>query len=275
MMGTAMGTNFGMTARLVACVLAVAPIARAEFPLESMGPTNLGIQYGLTFRGQDITTQNVASHETIHAFSLGYSPLPYLGLEAGLGLDRFDVDKYNSTRFRGEFGISPLFGLTLATPTLLDLARLDAGARFLYLNSEDDNGYSYSGFITSPWISLVVTPLAYLNAQLGARGHFIGGTMRAPDGRDRPFGNGETVRGFFSITLKSPSESAFLTFDADFSPSAEADWNKGPNEASIGISCGTLLGWKAKAAEGKSPSPYFPAYEDMKKKQDKMAEEVE
>jgi hypothetical protein len=270
-----MGHNLHISLKALACTLAAAAIARAEFPLGNMGPRNLGIQYGLTFRGQDITNQDVPSHETIHAFTLGYAPIPYLGLEAGLGLDRFLVDRYKSTRFRGDYGISPLFGATAATPYLFEFARMAGGARFLYLNSEDGKGFSYSGSVFSPWLAAVLAPSGYFDVQAGARGHFLNGTMRAPSGSPQSFGNGESLRGFFSVTLKSPRESAFLTLDADCSPGIDSDWSNGPREASIGISFGTLLGWKSKSSDAKSPSPYFPAYREMKDKQDKMAEEVE
>ena len=89
--------------------------ARAEFPLGDMAPDRLGLQYGFAFRGQDITSKDVPSHETIHALTLGYAPIPYLEVEGGIGLDRMVVDRYNGARFRGEYGLSPLFGATGAT----------------------------------------------------------------------------------------------------------------------------------------------------------------
>jgi hypothetical protein len=249
--------------------------ARAEFPLGDMAPDRLGLQYGFAFRGQDITSKDVPSHETIHALTLGYAPIPYLEVEGGIGLDRMVVDRYNGARFRGEYGLSPLFGATGATPYLFGIARVTAGARFLYLNSDDDQGYSYSGFISSPFLSAVVSPSAYVDVEAGARGHYIYGTSEGPGGTAAAFANRELMRGFLAFTLKSPTESAFLTVDADFSPSVKADWSGGPREASIGLSFGTLLGGKAKASETKSAPPYFPAYPDLKERQKKMAEDLE
>jgi hypothetical protein len=255
--------------------LALAAAARAEFPLESMTPYRLGLQYGMAFRGQDITSKDTPSHEILHILSLGYSPLPYVGVEAGLGLDRFSVDRYNGVRFHGEYGLSPLFGVMLASPYLFDIARIAGGGRFLYLHSEDGRGYGYSGWITSPYLSAMLIPSAYFNVQAGARGHYIDGSMRAPGGQELGFSNRETVRGFVSFTVKSPSEFAFFTLDADFSPALEADWSNGPREASIGVSFGTLLGWTRRAQEPKTAPLYFPAYSEMKEKQKKMGEELE
>ena len=267
--------NLASLSRALIAALALASAPRAEFPLEGMTPHRLGIQYGLAFRGQDITARDIHSHEVIHTFSLGYAPLPYLAFEAGLGLDRFSVDRYNGARFEGGYGLSPLFGLTLASPPLFGLLRFTGGGRALYLNSEDERGYAYSGLIASPFLSALVTPTAYFDIAAGVRGHAIYGSMQGPGGTARDFSNRENVRGFFSFTVKSPAELAFLTLDADFSPAAGADWSGGPHEASIGVSFGTLLGWKAESAEPKTSPPYFPAYPEMKEKQKKMAEELE
>ena len=261
--------------RILPLLAALAVAARAEFPLDAMAPNRLGIQYGFAFRGQDITSRDVPSHEIIHTLDLGYAPIPYLEFEAGLGIDRFSVDRYGGARFTGDYGLAPSFGVIAASPSLLGLVRISGGGRFLYLDSEDDRGYAYSGFVSSPFLSVILSPSAYFNAEAGARGHMIAGSMQGPAGPARDFSNRETVRGFVSLTVKSPSEFAFFTLDADFSPSAEADWSGGPREASIGVSFGTLLGWKTKPAETKAAPTYFPAYPDLKERQKKMAEDLQ
>jgi hypothetical protein len=268
-----MRTRTFFTGCVWAALSAVA--VHAEFPLESMTSNRLGLQYGFAFRGQDITSKDVPSHEILQTLALGYAPIPYLGLEAGMGADQLSVDRYNGARFHGGYGLSPLFGATLASPALFDLARLKAGGRFLYLNSEDDRGFTYSGLVSSPFFSVMLTPSAYFDVEAGARGHLIDGSMQGSDGREQTFSNRNTVRGFVSFTLKSPSDYAFLTVDADFSPEARPDWSAGPREASIGVSFGTLLGWKSKPQESKAAPMYFPAYPEMKEKQKQMAEELE
>jgi hypothetical protein len=240
-----------------------------------MAPNRLGLQYGFAFRGQNITSHDIPSHEIIHAINLGYAPIPYLELEAGLGVDRLSVDRYNGMRFRGDYGLSPLFGGTLVSPPWFDILRFTGGSRFLHFNSEDDRGYAYSGFVSSPFLSAIVSPSEYVDLEAGARGHRLDGTMNGPGGRKQTFSNREMVRGFVAITLKSPSEFAFFTLDADVSPAVDFDWTGGPREASIGVSFGTLLGWKAKSSETKSAPPYFPAYPEMKEKQKQMAEELQ
>ena len=261
--------------RSLPLLAALSAAVRAEFPIEAMSPNRLGLQYGLGFRGQDITSKDVPSHEIIHTLGLGYAPIPYLGLEAGVRADQLSVDRYNGARFRGGYGLTPTFGATLASPALFGLARVEAGGRFLFLNSEDDRGFEYSGLVSSPFLSIAFSPSGYFNLEAGARGHLIDGSMQGPGGTRQTFSNRQTVRGFLSFTVKSPTDFAFLTVDADFSTQTRPDWSGGPREASVGVAFGTLLGWKEKPLETKTAPVHFPAYPEMKDKQKQMAEELE
>src|SRR4051812_48304023 len=110
--------------RSLTILLGLLAVARAEFPLESMAPNRLGLQYGFALRGQDITSQDVPSHEVLHTLSLGYAPIPYLEFEAGIGADQLSVDRYGGARFSGGYGLSPLIGATAATPSLFDMLRI-------------------------------------------------------------------------------------------------------------------------------------------------------
>lgn len=256
-------------------MLSMATAAHAAFPIEDMGSMSLGLQYGLAFRGQQITTADVPSHETLHSFSLAYTPIPYLSLEAGVGLDRFDVESSKSVSFHGEYGISPSFGLVAASPYFaLDLVRVAAGYRGLYLNSEDDRGFRYSGFVSSPFLGLVVSPSGYFDFESGVRGHLLDGTMQGPGSPEQGFANGEIIRGYATFTVKSPAEGAFLSLDIDVSPAFNSNWANGPREAQVGVSFGAILGRQTKPEPVKDATGRFPAYSDMKEMQRKMAEEI-
>jgi hypothetical protein len=258
-----------------ACLLAMATASQAAFPIQDMGPMSLGLQYGLAFRGQNITTANVPSHETIHTLSLGYAPIPFVSIEAGVGLDRFDVETSKSVSFQGEYGISPLFGLVLTSPYFaLDFVRVAAGYRGLYLNSEDERGFRYSGLISSPFAGVVVSPSGFIDIEAGARGHLIDGIMSGPATSEQVFANEDILRGYATFTLKSPADGAFLSLDIDLSPTVTSDWVNGPQEAQVGISFGAILGGEPKPAKAKEPTGYFPAYQEMKETQTKMADEV-
>lgn len=258
------------------CALAVATAARADFPLEDMGSASLGLQYGLAFRGQNITDAIVPSYETIHTLSIAYAPVPYAALQAGIGLDAFDVETRNSVGFQGDFGLSPVFGLLLASPYFaLDYLRVTGGSRFLFLNSEDEKGYRYSALVSNPYLGIAFSPSAYFDAEAGFRGHLVDGTMQGPGKTEKTFANDDIGRGYMTLTVKSPAEGAFLSLDLDMSPNFDADWSNGPREAQVGVSFGAILGGKANRAKSKESPGYFPAYSEMKDKQDKMSEEIE
>lgn len=248
----------------------------AAFPVEDMGSMSLGLQYGFAFRGQNITAASVPSHETLHSLSLAYAPIPYLSIEAGVGLDRFDVETNKSVGFQGEYGISPLFGLVLTSPYFaLDLVRVAGGYRGLYLNSEDERGFRYSGLISSPFLGVAVSPSGFIDIEAGARGHFIDGAMSGPSTSEQAFANEDVLRGYATFTVKSPADGAFLSLDIDLSPSFDSDWSQGPREAQVGISFGALLGGRrAKPEPAKDATGRFPSYPEMKETQRKMADEI-
>lgn len=273
-----MDLRFGgsILARASALQLAGALLASAAFPLGNMDSRSLGIQYGLAFRGQNITASDVPSHETIHTLGLAYAPVPFVAVEAGVGLDRMVVDRRNSVGFRGDFGFSPTFGIDLASPPFLqDLLRVTGGLHALYLNSPDGNGFRYSGLISSPFLGISVSPAGIIEAETGVRGHIMDGTMREPGGTENYFSNGEIVRGYLSVTLKSPQDRAFLTLDADVSPGFDSDWSRGPREAKLGVSFGAFLGRKRNAAADRDSSVYFPDFPEMRNRLKKMAGESE
>ncbi len=283
-MNATMHTNKSVSKRGVsACLfglglslgLILVPELRAEFPVEDMDSHSLGIQYGFALRGQNITHAEIPSHETLHLLSLAYAPVPYASLEAGIGIDQLAVDPVNHFGFHGDFGISPTLGFSLFSPALLDLLRVTTGSKALFLQSEDAYGYRYSGWINNPFLGLLVSPSSFVNVAAGARMVLIDGKMRTPIGAEKPFANGNMLRGYLSVTLKSPGEKVFLTLDVDMSPSVNADWSKGPQEASVGIAFGAALGGKAHNSISADSSRYFPAFPDMKKRQDKMAGEIE
>ena len=272
------------TKLVMGLLLFVSSLAFAEFPVANMDPHSLGIQYGLAFRGENITSSSVASHETIHLLSIAYSPLPYLSLEGGVGVDQFSVDPSKQIHFKGDYGISPVFGLSLFTPVIADIVRFTAGSRALFLNSEDVEGYKYSGFISNPFLGLLVSPSPFVDVTAGLRMLLIDGQMSGPNSSPtQAFANPDMNRGYLAVTLKSPADRAFLTLDLDASPSLNSDWSNGPREATIGISFGAMLGWRTRANVNASTntntprdsSGYFPAIPEMKAKQDKMAKEIE
>jgi hypothetical protein len=268
------GNGFGMAKALAGLLMAA--VAAAAFPIGDMDSRSMGVQYGLSLRGQNITQAHTPSHETIHAFTLAYAPVPYVAVEAGIGLDRLEVDTRNGVGFSGDYGFSPIFGLGLVSPPFLsDWLRITGGARTLFLDSRDGKGYRYSGFITDPYLGASLSPSASFEVEAGLRGHSIDGTMRGPGGVALPFSNDELIRGYLGFTVKSPGERAFLSLDVDVSPGLDSDWAGGPREAQVGLSFGALLGWKRHAGGGADSSKYFPDFPSLKERLKKMAGEAD
>lgn len=261
----------------LALTLVVWAPTTAQFPAQDMDKRSLGLGYTFAMRGQDITDAGTPSHEVLHQVTLGYAPLPYVVLQAGLGIDRFSVDPYQQTRFRGAYGFSPSFGIAGYSPFFaLDLLRGTGGFNVLSLSSSDDRGYRYSALITNPFLGIIVSPTVFLDVTVGGRLHLVEGSMEGPrSGSKASFANSEIGRGYLAVTLKSPFERAFLNLDIDFSPQLDSDWNGGPREATVSVSLGAVLGWKGKSSPSAEKPIYFPAYPEMKSKQDKMAEELE
>lgn len=265
--------------RSASALLVILGAAHAQFPVQDMDGRTLGLAYTFGLRGQTITDARVPSHEVLHQASLAYAPLPYVALQAGVGMERFSVEPHGQTRFRGDFGFSPALGIALFSPFFAaDYLRGTAGATTLFLGSEDGRGYRYSASVGNPFLGLIVSPTIFLDVTVGARLHLMDGTMRAPrEGTGNSFANNEIARGYLALNLKTPFERAFLNVDFDFSPTVDMDWSDGPREASLAVSFGTLLGWKGKSkAKQETDKPiYFPAYPEMKDRQKKMAEELE
>lgn len=253
--------------------------AQAQFPAQDMDGRSLGLAYTFGLHGQAITEAAVASHGVLHQASLAYAPLPYVALQAGVGMERFSVEPHNQVRFRGGYGLAPSFGIALFTPFFAaDVLRGTAGATGLFMGSEDGRGYRYSATVGNPFLGLIVSPTIFLDVTAGARLYLMSGTMRAPRaGSGDNFANSEIARGYLALNLKTPFERAFLNLDFDFSPSVDLDWSNGPREASVSVSFGTILGWKGKSQPktGDEKPTYFPAYPEMKDRQKKMAEELE
>lgn len=255
----------------------VIPSLVSALPTEDMGPRRLGVAYQFLARGQDITSQEIASNEITHAFKLRYAPIEYVALGLGFGLTRWSTERFESHRFRGNYGFSPSASLEGYSPFLLGMIRATGGYEAEYFTSRNDDGYRYTNLIHNPFLGVSVTPLVFVETSAGIRGHFVVGSRRpAGSSESRDYANANDVRGYVSVTIKTPFEGSFLTLDADASPGLETDWSDGPREASIGLTFGGYLRWKGQTpkSDPDRKNPYFPAHDALKKRQDQMAEDL-
>jgi hypothetical protein len=260
---------------LVLLIVALAALLHAELPIEDTDKSSLGISYSLLVRGQNITSAQVASYEHLQLMRLHYSPIPYVMISGALGADRFLVDEYNELQFNGRYGFTPGAGLQLYTPRFVNnLLSVTAGGEAVYLNSKDKYDNRYRGWIVTPMGGLRFTPGDFLSVTVGARGHIIYGIMENSSS-ETAFSNEEIVRGFGDITLHNGDRGVFLSLLFEASAEIGTDWSDGPVEASVGFSLGKVLRSPiVTKSDDEIQNHYFPEYKEMKKKQDKMAEEL-
>ncbi len=276
MMRTKMNMRPAMPGLFAAAIL-LAPALAAAVPTEDMGPRRLGVGYQFLARGQNITAEEIAANEITHAFKLHYAPIEYVALGVGLGLTRWSTERFESHRFHGNYGFSPSARLEGYSPFLLGMIRANGGYEAEYFTSRNDAGYRYTNLIHSPFLGVSVTPLVFLEASVGVRGHILVGTRRPAGSTESvDYANSNDVRGYLSVTIKTPFEGAFLTLDADASPGLETDWSNGPREASVGLTFGGYLNWKGQTpkTDPDRKNPYFPSHDALKKRQDQMAEDL-
>ena len=248
----------------------------AKSPVRYMTTRSLGIEYTCMWRGQTITEATVPSHEQFWQFALDYAPVEYIQLLFGIGAGRFRVDEVGNTEFKGNYGFSFSGGAYAYSPAFIQkVLRITAGVDIIYLNCEDDYDYKYSGPVFDPLAGLIIYAGPYIEIEAGAKGHFISGRMKEKANKSEDFSNNEPVKGYVNLTAYSPN-GVYGTFHFDASKETKADWGKGPYEGSIGFSVGVILTDKRHRKKGKKEkSKYFPEYEEMKKKQEKMLDDIE
>lgn len=269
-----MNHRLTMGIAVVVCVFA----ARAGIPIQNMSSKSLGLEYQGAMRGQLITAAEVMSHERIQAANLHYAPIPYLLFSVGAGANRLTTRPYNEMRFDGRYGFSPKAAVALYTPRFAnEILGLTGAVKFLYLKSKDKDKRTYSAYVVNPQLGIKISAGKYFDIEGGARWHYIWGEMENDrTGFEADYSNVETLRGYASLTVHSPAHGVYASVDFDGSQEIGKDWSKGPAEAMLGVRVGVILrpDYVNRKIEERNMR-YFPAYKDMKKKQEEMAEEIE
>jgi hypothetical protein len=258
-------------------IILAAFMLTAKPPVRFMYPTTLGVEYYGAMRGQLITKALVKSHERIQMVYLSFAPIEYLQVGLGLGADRFFTDEFDLRRFDGRYGFSPALSLTGNTPAFLKkMLRATLTVDFRYFNCKDKFKYRYSGPILDPSIGLLLHAGPFADVELGAKGHLIGGVMENNDTDSKTnFSNAHNVRGYLALTLAS-RKGAFMQLHFDASPAMTTEFDRGPDEATIGFCIGFLMTPdRTNRKIQEKTSKYFPAFNEMKKKEDEMSDEIE
>jgi hypothetical protein len=251
--------------------------AHAGVPVMDMSLTSIAIEYTGLWRGEAITELDIPAHENAHHISIHYSPVPYVSMGLGIGMAGYSVDTVRSTQFKGVPGISPSFNLFGYSPMIADIVGFTLGAKGYYLHTRNKGqSYLYAGGIVNPCLGVIFSIGNNLQIELGGRGLVIFGEMsESGSTATSNFSNRNLARGYLSLLMHTPSEGAFCMIDIDASPAAQADWNKGPIESSISFSLGFILRTEKYAREYKKASDStYPGYDDLKKRQEQMEEEM-
>jgi hypothetical protein len=256
-----------------AMVAGAVATACAGLPIQDLSPASIGVDYSGTWRGEEITTQNVPAHESVHHVNVRYAPLPYLLLSAGIGGANYTVDTCNQIQFKGGFNFSPSLGIALFSPSLLNKkVRFTAGVKSHYMHTTNtDKSFVYSGPVVVPNAGLIFSLGEYVDMELGGRGLFLFGQMQEGSLPALSFSNADQKRIYFSVMLHTPAEGAYMMFDFDGSEGISMNWSDGPAESSFGISVGVILRQpKDRVSRELKEKADYPGYIEMEKKLDEM-----
>jgi len=267
--------------KIVIIFVLAAGFLYAKSPVRYMNSRAIGIECQSIWRGQTITEAEVASHEQFWHLAANYSPFEYLQFNFGIGAERFRVDTHDSRTFKGNYGLSFSGGAHANTPAFLkQILRITAGCDLVYINSEDDYSYKYSGPTLNPNAGLVIYAGPFVEIEAGSKGHIILGKMtELKKNETHDFSNNETIRGYLNFCVCSPS-GAYAKFHFDASPLIQEDWKNGPYEAGIGFSVGYIIKddkkpKKRSDKDKKEKKEYFPEYDKMKDKIEEMEDKLE
>ncbi|MBN1128213.1 MAG: hypothetical protein JXA71_04470 [Chitinispirillaceae bacterium] len=258
---------------LSAAAALLATCAFAGSPVQDLSSSSIAVDYSGVWRGAEITALKVPAHESVHHVNVRYAPLPFLMLSAGLGGANISVDTCQQRQFKGGFNFSPSLGLALFTPPLIkNRLRVTAGAKAHYLYTRDQSeSFVYSGPVVVPHAGVIVSLNGFVDLEAGGRGLLMLGRMQEGGGAAQEFSNAEQKRAYLSVTLHTPAEGAYLSFDFDASPGIDMDWAGGPAESSIGVSVGVILRQpNDKMSRKMSENEDYPGFREMEKKIEEM-----
>lgn len=255
--------------------IAIVQLFASGIPVEKMSIATVGIEYNGMMTGQRITRAEVLSTIGANYCMLKYAPIPYLMLSLGVGGTMFSTAEYDSTRFKGNTGISTAAGLDLYSPALLDIFRMTGGVYAYMVNSEKDK-YRYRAALIKPSLGLRAGISDFFTMEAGGKGQLLMGTMMLPDEKTgAEFSNNFIPRGYFAFTLHSAGGGAYASFGFDVSNHTSQDFSEGVNEASFSIEIGFLMTqkqYKDTSDKERKKSDYFKEYDEMKRQQENMME---
>jgi hypothetical protein len=267
---------------IVGLLLMVFLLSAATVPIQDMSPNSFSLEYRSLFGGQNIPDQffplkDVASYQNLQMLYLNYSPIGYLSVSVGVGVNKFFSESVSSVDFDSKWGLIPAGQVTLFSPCFANnLLRITGGVDAYYIHAQNEDKTVYREYLTRPFAGVVVSGSNNIDLSVGVRGHIMSGTIDNPSaGITSTFSNTNILRGYFSILLHSIDDGVYFSLDADASPKVSGKWKSGPLEASIAAAIGITITRPERAKPASIDSTLFPEYEHMKKKQDAMEQILE
>jgi hypothetical protein len=267
---------------IVGLLLMVFVLSAAAIPVQDMPPNSFSLEYRGSFGGQNIPDQffplqDVASYQNLQMLYLNYSPIGYLSVSVGVGVSKFFSESVSNVDFDSRWGFIPAGQLTLFSPYFAnDFLRITGGVDACYIHSQNEDKTVYREYLIRPFAGVVVSGWSTVDLSAGVRGHMMSGSIDNPSaGITSTFSNTNTLRGYFSILLHSIDDGVYFSLDADASPKVSRKWRTGPLEASIAAAIGIAITRPERVKPVSTDSTLFPAYENMKKKQDAMERMLE
>lgn len=255
-----------------AVLLAGIPLA-AGIPVQNMNSSTLGIEYSGFVSGQFLEEDEVESSIVSHMFRLQYSPAPLVRFSLGVGSSRLGLENVN-TDFSGNPGISVMAGAAFHIPKVHELVSLTGGVESYYLSSAGGEMRSVA-LLHTPFAGLIVHLGRYTDLELGGEYLILDKQIKISDATTS-YRNPGDVRFYGSLTLHDPLSGVYLSGGVSASESLSDAWKEsGPYESSVWFQFGIILKQDREFERTEQEiRRYFPNYEKLKEKQEKMAEEI-
>lgn len=255
-----------------AVLLAGIPLV-AGIPVQDMNSSTLGIEYSGFVSGQLLEEGEGESSVVSHQFRLQYSPAPLVRLSLGVGSSRLGLEDANNN-FSGSPGFSAMAGVALHIPKVHQLVSLTGGVESYYLSSVGGDIRSVA-LLHTPYAGLIVHLGRYADMELGGQYLVLDKQIKV-SGETTSYRKPGEARFYGSLTLHDPLSGVYLSGGISASENFSDAWKDGePYESSVWFQFGIILKQDREFERTEQEiRRYFPNYEKLKEKQDKMAEEI-
>ncbi len=246
----------------------------AVIPVQDMGSNSLGVEYSGTASGQLLLEDQSEASYILHLFQIQYSPVTLLRLSLGAGSSRLGF-KDSLFEFKGDPGVSASAGAAFYIPKFQKMLSLTAGVESYYVSSQNVN-YSSVGLLHSPFAGLIVHLNNYVDLELGGSYYLYDFQLKNSSTKVSSNRTFEQTRFYSSLTLHDPESGVYLSGGMNTAGALSQSWKDGePYKSSVWLQFGIILKQDREFQETEREiRRFFPGYQQLKNRQEKMAEEI-